>query len=155
MKAIKKRIEDLISRDYLERDKDNSNLFRYLAWFWSWLFKWVVTVHRNCQKGKRIKCWHWWIGSLVSSLVMEMHVLVHSATIPNPDIWTTVDACSSCRSYRSRLPAHHPRGLWRPLYFDILLQFHLMTWLILLFIISYLPTSLPPKKKNRHCVRVY
>ena len=32
-KAIKKRIEDLITRDYLERDKDNPNLFRYLAWF--------------------------------------------------------------------------------------------------------------------------
>ncbi|CAI0466802.1 unnamed protein product [Linum tenue] len=31
IKAIKKRIEDLISRDYLERDKDNPNLFRYLA----------------------------------------------------------------------------------------------------------------------------
>ncbi|KAK4748496.1 hypothetical protein SAY87_015082 [Trapa incisa] len=30
-KAIKKRIEDLIARDYLERDKDNQNLFRYLA----------------------------------------------------------------------------------------------------------------------------
>ncbi|KAG0472152.1 hypothetical protein HPP92_016698 [Vanilla planifolia] len=30
-KAIKKRIEDLIARDYLERDKDNPNLFRYLA----------------------------------------------------------------------------------------------------------------------------
>ncbi|OIW06777.1 hypothetical protein TanjilG_11502 [Lupinus angustifolius] len=31
IKAIKKRIEDLISRDYLERDKDNQNTFRYLA----------------------------------------------------------------------------------------------------------------------------
>lgn len=30
-KAIKKRIEDLITRDYLERDKDNPNLFKYLA----------------------------------------------------------------------------------------------------------------------------
>ncbi|KAF8038210.1 hypothetical protein BT93_B0921 [Corymbia citriodora subsp. variegata] len=30
-KAIKKRIEDLITRDYLEREKDNPNLFRYLA----------------------------------------------------------------------------------------------------------------------------
>ncbi|KAF8401516.1 hypothetical protein HHK36_012456 [Tetracentron sinense] len=30
-KAIKKRIEDLIARDYLERDKDNTNMFRYLA----------------------------------------------------------------------------------------------------------------------------
>ncbi|KAH0458837.1 hypothetical protein IEQ34_011651 [Dendrobium chrysotoxum] len=30
-KAIKKRTEDLITRDYLERDKDNPNLFRYLA----------------------------------------------------------------------------------------------------------------------------
>lgn len=30
-KAIKKRIEDLITRDYLERDKENPNLFRYLA----------------------------------------------------------------------------------------------------------------------------
>ncbi|GAB4851262.1 hypothetical protein Ancab_030558 [Ancistrocladus abbreviatus] len=30
-KAIKKRIEDLITRDYLERDKDNANLYRYLA----------------------------------------------------------------------------------------------------------------------------
>ncbi|XP_028804231.1 cullin-1 isoform X1 [Neltuma alba] len=31
VKAIKKRIEDLITRDYLERDKDNSNTYRYLA----------------------------------------------------------------------------------------------------------------------------
>ncbi|KAH0730543.1 hypothetical protein KY289_001731 [Solanum tuberosum] len=31
VKAIKKRIEDLISREYLERDKDNPNLFKYLA----------------------------------------------------------------------------------------------------------------------------
>ncbi|WVZ10280.1 hypothetical protein V8G54_014810 [Vigna mungo] len=31
VKAIKKRIEDLISRDYLERDKDNANMFKYLA----------------------------------------------------------------------------------------------------------------------------
>ncbi|KAI3901505.1 hypothetical protein MKW92_016571 [Papaver armeniacum] len=30
-KIIKKRIEDLITRDYLERDKDNPNTFRYLA----------------------------------------------------------------------------------------------------------------------------
>ncbi|KAF8660575.1 hypothetical protein HU200_057600 [Digitaria exilis] len=30
-KAIKKRIEDLITRDYLERDKDNPNVYRYLA----------------------------------------------------------------------------------------------------------------------------
>ncbi|GMY16843.1 cullin-1 [Fagus crenata] len=30
-KAIKKRIEDLIIRDYLERDKENPNIFRYLA----------------------------------------------------------------------------------------------------------------------------
>ncbi|XP_039005744.1 cullin-1-like isoform X1 [Hibiscus syriacus] len=31
IKAIKKRIEDLITRDYLERDKENPNTFRYLA----------------------------------------------------------------------------------------------------------------------------
>ncbi|XP_031121416.1 cullin-1-like [Ipomoea triloba] len=31
VKAIKKRIEDLITRDYLERDKDNPNMFKYLA----------------------------------------------------------------------------------------------------------------------------
>lgn len=31
IKAIKRRIEDLITRDYLERDKDNSNTYRYLA----------------------------------------------------------------------------------------------------------------------------
>ncbi|XP_071719035.1 cullin-1-like [Rutidosis leptorrhynchoides] len=30
-KAIKKRIEDLITREYLERDKENPQLFRYLA----------------------------------------------------------------------------------------------------------------------------
>ncbi|ONK61571.1 uncharacterized protein A4U43_C08F31360 [Asparagus officinalis] len=30
-KAIKKRIEDLITRDYLERDKDNANVYKYLA----------------------------------------------------------------------------------------------------------------------------
>lgn len=31
IKAIKKRMEDLITRDYLERDKENQNMFRYLA----------------------------------------------------------------------------------------------------------------------------
>ncbi|XP_006342782.1 cullin-1-like [Solanum tuberosum] len=31
VKAIKKRIEDLITRDYLERDKDKPNLFKYLV----------------------------------------------------------------------------------------------------------------------------
>ncbi|KAK4283529.1 hypothetical protein QN277_000471 [Acacia crassicarpa] len=31
VKAIKKRIEDLISRDFLERDKHDPNLFKYLA----------------------------------------------------------------------------------------------------------------------------
>ncbi|XP_031097803.1 cullin-1 isoform X1 [Ipomoea triloba] len=31
VKAIKKRIEDLITRDYLEREKDNPNMFKYLA----------------------------------------------------------------------------------------------------------------------------
>ncbi|ESQ30781.1 hypothetical protein EUTSA_v10012200mg [Eutrema salsugineum] len=31
IKAIKKRIENLITRDYLERDKENANMFRYLA----------------------------------------------------------------------------------------------------------------------------
>ncbi|CAA7061301.1 unnamed protein product [Microthlaspi erraticum] len=31
IKMIKKRIEDLISRDYLERDTDNPNTFKYLA----------------------------------------------------------------------------------------------------------------------------
>ena len=30
-RLIKKRIEDLIQRDYLERDKDNANQYRYLA----------------------------------------------------------------------------------------------------------------------------
>jgi cullin 1 len=30
-KLIKKRVEDLIGREYLERDKDNPQLFRYLA----------------------------------------------------------------------------------------------------------------------------
>ncbi|GAV83364.1 Cullin domain-containing protein/Cullin_Nedd8 domain-containing protein [Cephalotus follicularis] len=31
IKAIKKRMEDLITRDYLERDKENPNMYRYLA----------------------------------------------------------------------------------------------------------------------------
>lgn len=31
IKSIKRRIEDLITRDYLERDEDNPNLFKYLA----------------------------------------------------------------------------------------------------------------------------
>ncbi|EPS72233.1 hypothetical protein M569_02525, partial [Genlisea aurea] len=31
VKAIKKRIEDLITRDYLEREKDNQNVLKYLA----------------------------------------------------------------------------------------------------------------------------
>ncbi|TYH06219.1 hypothetical protein ES288_A08G139300v1 [Gossypium darwinii] len=31
IKSIKKRIEDLITRDYMERDRDNSHMFRYLA----------------------------------------------------------------------------------------------------------------------------
>ena len=31
VKVVKKRIEDLIAREYLERDPDNPNNFRYLA----------------------------------------------------------------------------------------------------------------------------
>jgi cullin 1 len=31
IKQIKKRIDDLIGRDFLERDKENPSLFRYLA----------------------------------------------------------------------------------------------------------------------------
>jgi cullin 1 len=30
-KLIKKRIEDLISREYLERDREDAGMFRYLA----------------------------------------------------------------------------------------------------------------------------
>lgn len=30
-RLIKKRIEDLIQRDFLERDMDNANQYRYLA----------------------------------------------------------------------------------------------------------------------------
>jgi hypothetical protein len=30
-KVIKKRVEDLIAREYLERDKDNPNMFKYVA----------------------------------------------------------------------------------------------------------------------------
>ena len=31
IKVIKKRVEDLITRDYLERDEDDRNLFKYIA----------------------------------------------------------------------------------------------------------------------------
>ncbi|CAO2202836.1 unnamed protein product [Urochloa humidicola] len=31
IKMIKRRIEDLITREYLERDKDSANSYRYLA----------------------------------------------------------------------------------------------------------------------------
>ena len=31
LRMIKKRIEDLINREYLERDKDNSSVYNYLA----------------------------------------------------------------------------------------------------------------------------
>ena len=30
-KQIKKRIEDLIAREYLERDSNNNNVYKYLA----------------------------------------------------------------------------------------------------------------------------
>lgn len=30
-KTIKKRLEDLINREYIERDKDNAQLFKYMA----------------------------------------------------------------------------------------------------------------------------
>ena len=30
-RAIKKRVEDLIDREYLQRDPDNAKLYRYLA----------------------------------------------------------------------------------------------------------------------------
>lgn len=30
-RLIKKRIEDLISRDYMERDSENQNTYKYLA----------------------------------------------------------------------------------------------------------------------------
>ncbi|KAK9839527.1 hypothetical protein WJX81_007425 [Elliptochloris bilobata] len=32
LRQIKKRIEDLIAREFLERDLDNANSYRYLAW---------------------------------------------------------------------------------------------------------------------------
>jgi cullin 1 len=31
LKLVKRRIEDLIQREYIERDRDNPQLFRYLA----------------------------------------------------------------------------------------------------------------------------
>jgi len=31
LKAIKSRIQDLISKEYLERDNENNNLLRYIA----------------------------------------------------------------------------------------------------------------------------
>ncbi len=31
IRLIKKRIEDLITREYLERDKENANTYRYMA----------------------------------------------------------------------------------------------------------------------------
>ena len=31
VKMIKRRIEDLISREYLERDEDNPQVFKYMA----------------------------------------------------------------------------------------------------------------------------
>ena len=30
-KAVKKRVEDLIEREYLKRDEDNNQLYRYVA----------------------------------------------------------------------------------------------------------------------------
>ena len=31
VKVIKRRIEDLIEQDYMERDKDDANVFHYVA----------------------------------------------------------------------------------------------------------------------------
>ena len=31
MKMIKQRIEEMINREYLERDKENQNVFKYVA----------------------------------------------------------------------------------------------------------------------------
>lgn len=57
-KAIKKRIEDLITRDYLERDKDNPNMFRYLAWFDPLIYNravtWDITKHRGTREMYRV-----------------------------------------------------------------------------------------------------
>lgn len=59
IKAIKKRIEDLITRDYLERDKENPNMFKYLAWMirvsrvfillgiWWWRYNWCPEVQEH------------------------------------------------------------------------------------------------------------
>ena len=46
---LKKRIESLIDRDYMERDKDNSNQYNYVAWqvleiFTSYYVSFVVFV---------------------------------------------------------------------------------------------------------------
>ena len=32
-KLIKERIENLIERDYVERDSDNASIYKYVAWF--------------------------------------------------------------------------------------------------------------------------
>lgn len=44
IKAIKKRTEDLITRDYLERDKENPDVFKYLAWL-------VLLPVERCKAG--------------------------------------------------------------------------------------------------------
>ena len=40
--VIKKRIEGLIERDYLERDKDDRKFYKYIAWLSMSLFYWVI-----------------------------------------------------------------------------------------------------------------
>jgi len=75
-KAIKKRIEDLITRDYLERDKDNASMYKYLAWSIFCDFgKGMPTTCLSlfCPTGRQ-----WWVskGQLVSN-----HGIIHACML--------------------------------------------------------------------------
>lgn len=49
IKTIKKRIEDLITRDYMERDKENPNVYNYLAWSFVWNLDYPIGSGLVCR----------------------------------------------------------------------------------------------------------
>jgi hypothetical protein len=53
--VIKKRIESLIEREFLERDRGDRKLYRYLAWWHTWGEIWVDLT----SIGSAI-CFGWW-----------------------------------------------------------------------------------------------
>ena len=99
---LKKRIESLIDRDYMERDKDNANQYNYVAWIEisvkMWCSYFLQSYNKACFK---------FTSSAIWCEVYEFEIPETLCTSPWTSTFTLRSATSSSDSWRSvtRRPA--------------------------------------------------